>query len=176
MGRVLICEQSQRGIRTKRPKSAHLYRCITPSPCRCPQIPPDAQKFGLSIRRLPSPATEAAHISSSLRCKCGEIKFACWAELIPATPSAGAVITNYRQASDGRLKPGILSGGVFYLRGEIPIRPTGQTGRYSSSIVMCPICRRFQSDINSLLSLPYLSIPVASLCGSYRRAAPWRVS
>lgn len=104
------------------------------------------------------------------------IKFACWAELIPATPSDGAVITNYRQASDGRLKPGILSGGVFSLRGEIPIRPTGQTERYSSSIVMCRICRRFQSDINSLLSLPYLCVPVASLCGSYRRAVPWRVS
>lgn len=97
------------------------------------------------------------------------IKFACWAELIPATPSACAVSTNYRQASDGRLKPWILSGGVFYLRGGIPIRPTGQTERYCSSIAMCRICRHFQRDINSLLSLLYLSVPVASLCGSYRR-------
>lgn len=32
------------------------------------------------------------------------IRFVCWIELIPATPSACAVITNYRQASDGRLK------------------------------------------------------------------------
>lgn len=72
------------------------------------------------------------------------IKCACWAELIPATPSAWAVITNYRQASDGRLRPGILSGGVFHLRGGIPIRPTGQTERYCSSIVMCHICRHVQ--------------------------------
>lgn len=33
------------------------------------------------------------------------IRFVCWIELIPATRSACAVITNYRQASDGRLKP-----------------------------------------------------------------------
>lgn len=32
------------------------------------------------------------------------IRFVCWIELIPTTPSACAVITNYRQASDGRLK------------------------------------------------------------------------
>lgn len=81
------------------------------------------------------------------------MKFACWAELIPANPSAGAVITNYRQASDGRRKPRILSGGVFYLRGGIPIRPTGQTERYCSSIVMCPVCRHFQM-ILILSSLP----------------------
>lgn len=37
------------------------------------------------------------------------IRFACWIELISATPSACTVITNYRQASDGRLKPWILS-------------------------------------------------------------------
>lgn len=39
------------------------------------------------------------------------IRFVCWIELIPATPSACAVITNYRHASDGRLKPWILSRG-----------------------------------------------------------------
>lgn len=104
------------------------------------------------------------------------IKSACWAELIPATPSACAVITNYRQAPDGRLKPGILLGGVVHLRGEIPIRPTGQTERCRSSIVMCHICRHFQRDINSLPSTPYLCAPVASLCGSYRRPTPWLVS
>lgn len=48
------------------------------------------------------------------------IKFACWAELIPATPSACAVSTNYRQASDGRLKPWILSGGGLLPQGRNP--------------------------------------------------------
>lgn len=148
---------------------------IAPSPCKRPLIPPDAQNLD-----FPFPPAFGGERSRShfllITMQMWGIKSACWAELIPATPSAWAVITNYRQASDGRRKPGILSGGVFYLGGEIPIKPTGQTDRDCSSIVMCHICCHVQRDINSLLSLPYLAIPVAWLRGSYRRPVPWLAS
>lgn len=56
------------------------------------------------------------------------IRYKRWIELISATPFARAVITNYRQASDRRLRPCMLSERAFTLRGDNPISSNGQTG------------------------------------------------
>lgn len=90
------------------------------------------------------------------------IRFACWIELISATPSACTVITNYRQASDGRLKPWILSESLLP-QGGIPINTSIRTEMYCSRIAiwMYPLSvpKGYQLTILTFL---YLSILIVS--------------
>lgn len=65
------------------------------------------------IRTFLNPLTLPSHSDANV-----ETETSRWAQLIRPPRSAAAVITNYRQASDGRLKPGILSGGWTPTSGE----------------------------------------------------------
>lgn len=93
------------------------------------------------------------------------IRFVCWIELIPATSSACAVITNYRQASDGRLKLWILSDGL------LPLGRNPNQHNWSDTQI-----RRQHSNLAhplsvskgyyfSLFSFPYHVIVVAATLG-----------
>lgn len=53
-------------------------------------------------------------------------RFKRWIELISATSFMCAVITNYRQASDGQLRPRMLSDRPSSSRGDCPIKSNGQ--------------------------------------------------
>lgn len=60
-------------------------------------------------------------------------RFKCWIELISATSFVCAVITNYRQASDGRIRPRMLSHRPSSWRG---IAQSNQTVRKSGKMLL----------------------------------------
>lgn len=98
-------------------KPQKIYKYITSFRCKCMQIhskpdtdlkSPDTRAVNIQISKFqPScvllDAKNTQHFLINMQM--WRIRYVCWIELIPATPSACAVITNYRQASDGRLKP-----------------------------------------------------------------------
>lgn len=110
----------------KAPNHRNIY--ITSLTCKCMQMhakpdtdlsPPDAravniQIFGVLTISCFAGCQKHSHFFFFLiNMQMRGIRFVCWIELIPAAPPACTIIRNYRQASDGRLKPWILSGGLL---------------------------------------------------------------
>lgn len=75
-------------------------------------------------------------------------RFKRWIELISATYFVHAVITNYRQASDGQLRPRMLSNRPPELKRDCPIKSNGQkewknAAAFSGSV---PVVDDFQAN------------------------------